>query len=353
MGKPAAYFHQLDALRGVACIMVLFHHLVPGASKHVALGPLGVRLFFVMTGFLLVGNLLREMDRGRSPSGILSNFYTKRAIRILPVYLLAFVAVLASGALAAREVWPWIATFTINLHMGATGEWPGNLSHFWFLAANEQLVLSLSLIILWLPGRYLVPALVLLFAGAWLHRWLGTEWGLEPMMVWYSPLSCMDSIAMGALLGLWHRSKPEALSDFARRPSVTAAAWIALLLAWTIRARFSQTPVIHLAETLEAVFFGWLIVRAAFGFQGPVGKILASPVLVYTGMLSYALYIFHPIVHSFVFWVFGKLGLPAERANLSLIATTFLLTFLAATLSWYLLEKPLASLKPKPSPAKG
>lgn len=353
MGKPAAYFHQLDALRGIACIMVLFSHLVPGAGKHIALGPLGVRLFFVMTGFLLVGNLLRERDRGRCSSGILKNFYAKRAIRILPVYLIAFVAVLASGAAAAREVWPWIATFTINLHMGATGEWPGNLSHYWFLAANEQLVLVLALIVLWFPGRYLVPALVLLFVGAWLHRWLGTEWGLQRMMVWYSPVSCMDSIAMGALLGLWQRSKPEELSDFFRRSAVTAAAWIALFLACIIRLRFSQTPFIHLVETLEAVFFGWLIVRAALGFQGPVGKILASPVLVYTGMVSYALYIFHPIVHSFVFWVFAKLGLPSERDNPSLIATTFLLTFLAATLSWYLLEKPLASLKPKPSPAKG
>ena len=49
MAQTKNYFHQLDALRGIACIMVLFHHLVPGASSHIALGPLGVRLFFVMT----------------------------------------------------------------------------------------------------------------------------------------------------------------------------------------------------------------------------------------------------------------------------------------------------------------
>lgn len=129
MSTARAYFHQLDALRGIACIMVLFHHLVPGASSHIALGPLGVRLFFVMTGFLLAGNLLRESSRGGSPSGILGNFYAKRAVRILPVYLLGFAAALAAGTEAAKTVWPWIATFTINLHMGATGEWPGNLSH--------------------------------------------------------------------------------------------------------------------------------------------------------------------------------------------------------------------------------
>jgi len=352
MSSPRAYFHQLDALRGIACIMVLFHHLVPGASKYAALGPLGVRLFFVMTGFLLVGNLLQQLERGKNRSSILRNFYAKRSIRILPVYVLGFVIVLISGAEAAKAVWPAIATFTINLHMGVTGEWPGNLSHYWFLATNEQMVLVLALIVLWLPGRYLVPALVLLFVGAWIHRWIGTEWGLQPMMVWYSPLSSLDSIAMGGLLAIFQKSKPEALDGFVRKPLVAALVWVCLLLAALIRLRLSQTPLIHLAETLEALFFGWLIIRAAIGFEGPWGKFLTSPALVYTGMISYALYIFHPLVHSLMFWAFAKLQLPSQRENPSLIIATFIGSFLAATLSWYLMEKPLASLKSKTSASK-
>jgi len=352
MSTPRAYFHQLDALRGIACIMVLFHHLVPGASKHIALGPLGVRLFFVMTGFLLAGNLLRESARGGTPSGILGNFYAKRAVRILPVYLLGFAAALAAGTEAAKAVWPWIATFTINLHMGATGEWPGNLSHYWFLATSEQMVFALALILLWLPGRYLAPALALLFAGALAHRWIGTEWGLEPMMVWYSPLSSMDSIAAGALLAIFSAKKPEAVSLFFHRRAATAAAWICLAAAAFIRMRLSQTPLVHFAETLEALFFVWLIARAAMGFTGIPGKILASPVLVYTGMVSYALYIFHPLIHSFAFWAFGKIGQPAVRENPILIAATFALTFIAAEISWRFLEKPLAALKPKGANSK-
>ena len=347
MSAPRTYFHQLDALRGIACIMVLFHHLVPGASKYAALGPLGVRLFFVMTGFLLVGNLLQQVERGNARGPVLRTFYAKRAIRILPVYLLGFFAVLFAGAEAAKAVWPWIATFTLNVQMGLTGEWPGNLSHYWFLATSEQMVLGLALVILWLPGRYLVPALVLMFVGAWLHRWIGTEWGLQPMMVWYSPFSSMDSIAIGALLGIFQRSKPGELAALVRKPLVGVLAWVALLLAAFIRLRLSQTPFIHLAETLEAIFFAWIIIRAAIGFEGPWGKFLSSPVLVYTGMVSYALYIFHPLVHSFVFWAFRGLGLDAARANPALIVTTFILSYLAATLSWYLMEKPLAALKPK------
>ncbi|MFM8364948.1 MAG: acyltransferase family protein [Verrucomicrobiota bacterium] len=352
MAQAKTYFHQLDALRGIACIMVLFHHLVPGASKHIALGPLGVRLFFVMTGFLLVGNLLQQKERGHRPLTILKVFYQKRGIRILPVYFLAFAILCLLGSESAIAVWPWISTFTINLHMGLTGEWPGNLSHYWFLATCEQMVFALALILLWLPGRYLVPALVLLFVGAGAHRLLGTEWGLEPMMVWFSPLSSLDSIAVGALLGLFYRKNSDAISGLFRKPWVGVSAWLLLAAGTLIRMRFSSTPLIHFAETLEAIFFGWLILRAAVGFSGPAGKFLANPVLVYTGMISYALYIFHPILHGFVATAFQKLGLPHAEDHPGVIAGTFAATFLAGTLSWYLLEKPLAALKPKAGSAK-
>jgi len=353
MAQAKNYFHQLDALRGIACIMVLFHHLVPGASSHIALGPLGVRLFFVMTGFLLVGNLLQQKERGQGPLAILKVFYQKRSIRILPVYFLAFGVLCLAGVESAKAVWPWISTFTINLHMGLTGQWPGNLSHYWFLATSEQMVLALALILLWLPGQYLVPALGLLFFGAAAHRWLGTAWGLDPMLVWFSPISSLDSIALGALLGLFYRKDKEGISRVARKPWVGAAAWLMLVLGTLIRMHFSGTALIHFAETLEALFFGWLILRAAMGFSGIVGGVLTSPILVYTGMISYALYIFHPILHSFVMWAFEKAGLPHVPEHLGVIAATFAVSFLAAALSWYLLEKPLASLKPKSSPAKG
>ncbi len=353
MPQAKNYFHQLDALRGIACLMVLFHHLVPGASSHIALGPLGVRLFFVMTGFLLVGNLLQQKERGGSSFSILKVFYQKRSIRILPVYFLAFAVLCLVGVESAKAVWVWISTFTINLHMGFTEQWPGNLSHYWFLATSEQMVFGLALILLWLPGRFLPSALVLLFIGAWLHRWLGTEWGLQPMLVWFSPLSSMDSIALGALLGLFYRSNKEAISAVSRKPWIAALAWLLLILGTLIRMKFSATPLTHLSETLEALFFGWLILRTAVGFSGPWEKVLTSPILVYTGMISYALYIFHPILHSFVMWGFGAAGLPNSPEKLPVILTVFALSYIAASLSWSLLEKPIASFKPKSSVPKG
>ena len=347
MSKAKNYFYQLDALRGIACIMVLFYHLVPGAGSWIALGPLGVRLFFVMTGFLLIGNHLQQVDRGNAPSKILTGFYKKRAIRIFPVYFLAFGILCLLGIEPARQVWVWICTFSVNFYMGFTEQWPGALSHYWFLATSEQMVFVLSLLILWIPRRLFVPIFVFCFVGAWLHRWIATTMGVTPMMVWYSPLSSMDSIAAGALIGLLYREKKETVTRLACRISVTLAAWVCLIGSMVIRLWGFDTAWIHSAETLEALFFGWLILRAAIGFTGFWGHALQFPGLVYTGVISYALYVFHPLLHTFVETAFKKFQFPSNPENIFLITTTFVLTFLAGILSWHLLEKPLISSKTK------
>ena len=352
MSKAKNYFYQLDALRGVACIMVLFYHLVPGSSNWLALGPLGVRLFFVMTGFLLVGNHLQQVERGNAPLQILSGFYKKRAIRIFPVYFLAFGILCILGVEPAREVWAWIATFSVNFYMGFKEQWVGALSHYWFLATSEQMVLVLTLIILWLPRRFFVPLMILCFVGAWLHRWIATSLGIAPMMVWYSPLSSMDSIAAGALIGLFYREKKEALIRLACSSIVNLASWSCLLAAIAIRIWCFNNAWIHAAETLEALFFTWLILRASVGFTGLGGKFLNFPPLVYTGVISYGLYVVHPLIHNFIFTIYPKFGLPNNPENLLVIVPTFLLTFLVGALSWHFIEKPLISLKSKVAPQK-
>ena len=347
MSKAKNYFYQLDALRGIACLMVLFYHLVPGSGTWIALGPLGVRLFFVMTGFLLIGNHLQQLDRGSAPANILTSFYKKRAIRIFPVYFLAFGILCLFGIEPARQVWVWICTFSVNFYMGFTEQWPGALSHYWFLATSEQMVLVLSLLILWIPRRLFVPIFALCFVGAWLHRWIATALGVAPMMVWYSPLSSMDSIAAGALIGLFYREKKETISQLACRTSVALVAWCCLIGAAVIRLWGFDTAWIHSAETLEALFFGWLILRAAIGFTGFWGGALQFSGLVYTGVISYALYVFHPLIHTLVETTFEKLHFPSNPENVLLITTTFVVTFLAGILSWHFLEKPLIFLKTK------
>lgn len=347
MSTSKPYFHQLDALRGIACLMVLFHHLVPGASQYIAWGPLGVRLFFVLTGFLLVGNFLQQKEKGIDFRSIFKSFYQKRAVRILPIYLLAFGIVAYFNMEPAREIWVWVLTFTTNFYMGIFQEWAGVLSHYWFLAASEQMVLILLLFTLFVPRRFLVTGLVIGFIGAWLHRWVGTIYGLPEMWIWYSPFSSWDSMAMGALMGIFYRERKEQIHYLASSFGTPLLAWFLLGVACGIRAFFFQTSWIHLAETLEALFFGWLIIRTAVGFTGYWEKILSFPFLVYTGTISYGLYIFHPLVHSYVQYHFARTGIPNDPSLFGVIGATFFLTYLISTILWFCVEKPLISRKAK------
>ena len=347
MSAAKNYFPQLDALRGIACLMVLFHHLVPGASKWIALGPLGVRLFFVMTGFLLVGNLLQLKEKGIPLFDLLKGFYKKRVIRIFPVYFFALLLLIVFGVEPARQIWLWISTFSINFYMGLYEQWAGVLSHFWFLATSEQMVLVLTCIVLWVPRGLLIRLMVLLFVCAWLHRWLGTAAGVAPMMIWYSPLSSMDSMAIGAVIAVLYLERKEQIHYLASSCGIPILAWSFLLVAGVIRMRFFDTSWIHLAETFEALFFGWLILRTAVGFTNLWEKVLTYPFLVYTGMISYGLYIFHPIMHHYVQFNFERSEISSDPSNFGVIGATFFTTYLISSLSWYLMEKPLISFKKK------
>ena len=65
-GRLPAYMPQLDALRGLAVLSVLFYHFIPRHLEHSPLGWIGVRLFFVLSGFLITGILLRIQEEVRS-----------------------------------------------------------------------------------------------------------------------------------------------------------------------------------------------------------------------------------------------------------------------------------------------
>lgn len=198
-----------------------FYHLVPGSGTWIALGPLGVRLFFVMTGFLLIGNHLQQLDRGSAPTNILTGFYKKSDPHF---------SRLLFGFRYSLPIRNRTRTARLDLDLHFLGEFlhgphramAGALSHYWFLATSEQMVFVLSLLILWIPKRLFVPIFALCFVGAWLHRWIATTQGVAPMMVWYSPLSSMDSIAAGALIGLFYREKKK---PSANSPAIPASQW--------------------------------------------------------------------------------------------------------------------------------
>ncbi len=157
---------DVQGLRAVAVLLVALNHANVGPF---ASGYIGVDVFFVISGFLITGLLLRE---GEKTGGIsLLGFYARRAKRILPAATLTLVVVtVAAAALLSRveaaataEDAVWATLFAANVKFGhdgtdyfAQGTPASPLQHFWSLSIEEQYYLvwpTLLLLIFWLARR--------------------------------------------------------------------------------------------------------------------------------------------------------------------------------------------------------
>src|SRR5690242_17688132 len=172
---------QLDALRGVAVLTVVFYHAADiGPSlrlgRFVSFGYTGVDLFFVLSGFLITGILLQT----REYAGYLKSFYARRALRIWPVYyallFLAFVVLpMMRPEMSAdifRRSYPWqsFPFFLQNLFANVQASFDA-VRVTWSLAIEEQFYIVWPLIVGFLPRRSLkllaIAALLLSMGARW------------------------------------------------------------------------------------------------------------------------------------------------------------------------------------------
>jgi len=157
-GDPLRFRPDIEGLRAVAVLLVLLYHAgVPAISG----GYVGVDVFFVVSGFLITGLILRELEARRSVS--LSRFYARRARRLLPAATLTLVVTLAASVVLLPFVRiPAIsidvaaaATYVSNLRFGvsandyfAAAAAPSPVLHFWSLSLEEQFYLFWPLMLL-------------------------------------------------------------------------------------------------------------------------------------------------------------------------------------------------------------
>ena len=333
---------QLDALRGIAVLLVLLHNTDIYPALHLNLiaanGWMGVDLFFVLSGFLITGILIDT----KQSDGYFKNFYARRCLRIWPLYysLLLFMFVIvpilrpseAHTVFAARSS-PWwgylifLQNFLIPIPTKATGA----LGVTWSLAVEEQF--------------YLVWPLVVRFCNeAQLRRIAVAVICISPVLRFYlvqhhvniySNTFCrLDGFMAGALLALLIRSASFAPSKFLTR------AWIALLfsapLALALEMAFDAKWIVFSLTALASVSFIYL---ALFSTQKWLQFILTNRFLIYTGTISYGIYLLQKIpldaVKTFHLDNHQFLALPITAAA----------TYAMATLSWSLLEKPILRLK--------
>ncbi len=134
--KPVqTYVPELDALRALAVVGVIYTHYLPESVPLVGVpGFIGVRLFFVMSGFLITRILLAVPIA--TPGVVARAFYARRFLRIFPLYYAA-CALMCLSSKAIRVYVLWLFTYSQNIKFAVDGRYPV-VAHLWSLAVEEQ-----------------------------------------------------------------------------------------------------------------------------------------------------------------------------------------------------------------------
>jgi peptidoglycan/LPS O-acetylase OafA/YrhL len=333
---------QLDAVRGIAVLLVLVHNTDIYPQLHLGWiadnGWMGVDLFFVLSGFLITGILL---DTKKSQS-YFSNFYIRRCLRIWPLYysslLFMFLIVPFLRPTEAHSIFdprssPWWAyplflqNYLVPVPIGARGL----LGVTWSLAVEEHFYLIWPFVVRFCNQNQLRKIAIIVILASPLLRLFLSQYGVQ---IYSNPVCRLDGLMAGALLALILRSEEFVPSKY------LALAWIALLssapLALYFDIYFHARWIVFSFVALGSFCFIYL---ALFSRLPVIQKVLGNRFLVYSGVISYGIYMLEKIPIDFVKTThFGA-------ASAWAYPVTIAATYLIATLSWRLLEAPFLRLK--------
>ena len=342
---PGGYRPHLDGLRAVAVLAVLlYHYHVPGFGG----GYVGVDIFFVISGYLIGRILIAEIEGGRFS---LADFYARRVRRLLPALLLmAAVVTAASGWLlmprdfdrygqslatmmaGLSNVYFWLVSY--GYFRPVTDTMP--LLHSWSLAVEEQFYLVFPLFLalfLRLGRRWAAAAMGLAFLlSLLLAVWMAPRWSDA---AFFLPMARGWELLLGALLAL--RLETTGTRPRAPPPSVAAAAGLAglALMGFAITRFDAGMPMPGLPALVPCGGAALLIWSGASG-ANPATRILAAPPLVWIGLVSYGLYLWHWPV-----WVLLRHHALQAPLGPGWTLAAAALAFAAAGLSFHLVELPI------------
>jgi peptidoglycan/LPS O-acetylase OafA/YrhL len=340
---------QLDGLRALAVLAVLYTHYLPESRWLFGIywGEAGVKLFFVLSGFLitkLLQNARSRVEEGtESRSRALGAFYARRALRLVPAYYAVLGVTAAIGIPPVRETILWHVSYLSNFYFVRHGDWNGAVSHLWSLAVEEQFYIVWSLIVVLTASRRLPFWIGAAILSGPLFRFV-CLWLSEPKIVsWVMMPGSLDALGLGALLACMSGRT----ADFVKRERILLPAAIGGLLCWIALQRWcAKGACANLGEILGtsvlSLFFVWLVARASRGFRGLAGRLLASRPLLYLGKISYGIYLIHNFAVPLLDVLFKRLRFSPPIPLPALAVPT---TIGLAALSWRFLEQPFNRLK--------
>ncbi len=337
-GTHAQYRPDIDGLRAVAVLSVVLYHagvpFMPG-------GYVGVDIFFVISGYLITRIIAREIAERRFS---LLTFYERRTRRIFP----ALFAMLAASVLAASFITlpsefedfgnslAAATLFVSNIYFWQTADYfagPAHLKpllHTWSLAVEEQFYIVLPLLLLaltrWARRHLLAVLIAATVVSFTLSIWAVTA---KPAAAFYLLPTRFWELMAGALLALG------VAPAIPSQKAANASAAVGLAMIALAVGTYSSATAFPGAAALLPVIGAVLVIHAGTTTQSTIAaRLLSWQPVVFVGLISYSLYLWHWPVLTFARIARGEM-LSAMDAAL-LVA----LSFVVATLSWRYIETP-------------
>jgi peptidoglycan/LPS O-acetylase OafA/YrhL len=338
------YRPDIDGLRAIAVLGVLFFHAVSGSGIGVEAGLsggfVGVDVFFVISGYLITGLILQELRKGQFH---LVKFWERRIRRILPALAAVVITCVIAGwflllpddfkklgdsvfaqSLLASNIYFCLYTGYFAPPVDSTP-----LLHTWSLAVEEQFYLLFPLLLIalkYVPRKAFGPVIlvlcVLFFSLTVYCSYVAPE--LNFFM--------LPTRAWELLIGAW-------LASLTSRPETPrwldeSLAWAGLAAIFYAMLTFDQHTRFPGVATLFPCGGTALIIWANSRAMTSAGKILSLRPIVFVGLVSYSLYLWHwPILMFASYWSFSN---PSALHQMSLL----FLSFIVAVLSWKFIETP-------------
>lgn len=371
--KGFGYIPALDGIRGMAMIMVLICHWVQSVNSVPIHGYIkymvpcfayafhtGLDIFFVLSGFLITRILLGISGKPWE----IGNFMARRALKIFPLYYATLIAVLVLTPAAIRHTtlrmhpddiglhWLWF--FGQNIAVCFNHQYLyGALDHFWSVAVEEHFYWLWPLAVIFLCRRNLAlmaVGLILLSLGSrcyymWTqHDVLACEW---------LTICRLDGLAFGSLLAMLEAHK-RLTKDLV--PLLIGMFVVGVALSIGIHYDKLGPYANVLLKTFESAAFFGLIGLVVIYKDGWLGRFFKNPVLIFFGLYSYGIFVFHhflrpPLLPVTLFYGADK----PNNAAMSYGLVHLALSVGLALISYHLFEKHFLKLKNKfpapPAPA--
>jgi peptidoglycan/LPS O-acetylase OafA/YrhL len=361
-----SYFPEVDGLRGVAILLVLWYHapflfrqLPEFSAEHnpwsalglvgrMSLGGwIGVDLFFVISGFLITLILLRVKESAGSSVA----FWGRRGLRILPLaflYLAVLIGLTSIGdplnMISSFDEWAWYALYLGNIHIAMYGWQPLAVMILWSLAIEEQFYLIWPFIVRLCAADQLLRWSLALIVIAPLARALMLSAGTDYPAIYVLTFCRVDALAAGAIMAVLYSSgRWQQHMASSKRLAVPALVMIMLTLLVPFSPSLSQTR-----PWFFSVFgYSWLaisfaiVLGASLDIQGRMRAVLTSRVLTFLGSRCYGLYLWHVVAAACV-----VAAAQQWQVGFFVHALLWLVTLLTmASASWFFFERPILRFK--------